>query len=955
MGEGDYVCSGYSVDLSYNYVDPENPGVTETRTLSTVTDSEGRYHFNNIPLMTDGSRTDFSVTVSLAMPSYKVTTNYTVTNSDSTVITPTNGTLVQSGQIYGYDTSGNKLTVSTAKLSDIGINYTKISKSITFMKDWVVDIFADSKRPEAVSFVYNTYYFDYNNVKTSVGLNTVVLNNLDNWREEMSYLPMYYDSEIRYELHYEIISETYTLRGETTPYTFTEASTGTFPYDTSFSVNETIATTQMIVTNAPKTSSIQLIKRDADDSSILIQGVEFTLWEKTALSSIPAENPDEYENVGGSIFKRIQTQSSNSNGVVVFSGLSSSSYFAVESSAANGYVLDTEHMEFEFTGVEHKTHTVYNTRTTSSVNIVKNVNSALDGATVPITVTWASDSKFSEDVHTQALSVTVEDGILSYNAGTVIVPWGFYMKVSEGSSPYSLAIDESKVTDNTSSTDILSEYSNNDVFTIVKNHNYTVTLSNKINAGTVKLNIVKNIDKVMADSAVPIKLTYASDASFTKNVTTENYTVSIISNTFSYNVATDVEIPSGYYVKVEEGSCSYTLNTTASNIVNTDTSAVVSSTYSSGQIFNINDNYTVTLTNKANYLSTFYCQKLWINSAGEILDEEQYTKANGTASASSSFSNVPIVLERTSDGTNWSSVTRKSNGNGILNPSASELQIAKAPSSVGITSNITTLLWTKRFGSQYWYLPQFDSSGNRYTYRIRETSCQTGYTEYTGEITYSTVIDGSGKKVTTASFTNPVTGVEDSYTSYAASEVYMQDYQQNFIIINYDSSVAVSRNMSIHKVDGNTNDVLPGAKFSLYSDEQCNTEIASAETSFDSYGNVKDAQFSALLPGTYYLKETEAPAGYQLPADKKTIVVAADGSVTVDGAAVTVTGNEFSITVANFIGITLPESGVSVTGLMIMIAGLILCTLAIIMAAKYSQKFYWEKLCRFREKTPQNN
>ena len=50
---------------------------------------------------------------------------------------------------------------------------------------------------------------------------------------------------------------------------------------------------------------------------------------------------------------------------------------------------------------------------------------------------------------------------------------------------------------------------------------------------------------------------------------------------------------------------------------------------------------------------------------------------------------------------------------------------------------------------------------------------------------------------------------------------------------------------------------LPGAVFGLYSDEDCNEEVARGET--NSSGNL---QFDRLVPGTYYVKEIEAPEGY---------------------------------------------------------------------------------------------
>lgn len=61
---------------------------------------------------------------------------------------------------------------------------------------------------------------------------------------------------------------------------------------------------------------------------------------------------------------------------------------------------------------------------------------------------------------------------------------------------------------------------------------------------------------------------------------------------------------------------------------------------------------------------------------------------------------------------------------------------------------------------------------------------------------------------------------------------------------------------------------LSGARFTLYNDEECTTQIATA-TSDDS-GNVT---FDKLRAGTYYLKEIQAPVGYVASNEKWTVTV----------------------------------------------------------------------------------
>ena len=63
-------------------------------------------------------------------------------------------------------------------------------------------------------------------------------------------------------------------------------------------------------------------------------------------------------------------------------------------------------------------------------------------------------------------------------------------------------------------------------------------------------------------------------------------------------------------------------------------------------------------------------------------------------------------------------------------------------------------------------------------------------------------------------------------------------------------------------------DGLSGARFTLYNDEECTTQIATATS--DDRGNVT---FDKLRAGTYYLKEIQAPVGYVASNEKWTVTV----------------------------------------------------------------------------------
>ena len=69
---------------------------------------------------------------------------------------------------------------------------------------------------------------------------------------------------------------------------------------------------------------------------------------------------------------------------------------------------------------------------------------------------------------------------------------------------------------------------------------------------------------------------------------------------------------------------------------------------------------------------------------------------------------------------------------------------------------------------------------------------------------------------------------------------------------------------------------LSGARFALYNDEECTTQIATVES--DDNGNVT---FDKLRAGTYYLKEIQAPVGYVASNEKWTVTVRKDSDTQV--------------------------------------------------------------------------
>lgn len=94
-----------------------------------------------------------------------------------------------------------------------------------------------------------------------------------------------------------------------------------------------------------------------------------------------------------------------------------------------------------------------------------------------------------------------------------------------------------------------------------------------------------------------------------------------------------------------------------------------------------------------------------------------------------------------------------------------------------------------------------------------------------------------------------------------------------------DTTVKVyTAKLNVLKVDAaNGTTPLDGAEFTLYTDEACETVAVNGATVTTADGG--KASFTGLAAGTYYLKETNAPAGYTLNNEVFTIVVSANGTI----------------------------------------------------------------------------
>lgn len=82
--------------------------------------------------------------------------------------------------------------------------------------------------------------------------------------------------------------------------------------------------------------------------------------------------------------------------------------------------------------------------------------------------------------------------------------------------------------------------------------------------------------------------------------------------------------------------------------------------------------------------------------------------------------------------------------------------------------------------------------------------------------------------------------------------------------------------LNLQKVKSDKTTGLSGAKFELYRDKECTTQIATATSGADGY-----VTFDKLRAGTYYLKEIQAPAGYVTSNEVWTVIVTKESKTSV--------------------------------------------------------------------------
>ncbi len=165
---------------------------------------------------------------------------------------------------------------------------------------------------------------------------------------------------------------------------------------------------------------------------------------------------------------------------------------------------------------------------------------------------------------------------------------------------------------------------------------------------------------------------------------------------------------------------------------------------------------------------------------------------------------------------------------------------------------------------------------------------------------------------------------------------------------NEDYTITKTFGIPVFKYTG-TNTPLPGAKFILSTDPNCKDSTKTLRFKLNSDDKYRYDETSVttkleslndgminiegIKAGTYYLKETEAPKGYNLLKTIQTIEISEDGSIKLNGKPIT-----NNVGVQNNTGSLLPSTGGMGTTLIYLIGGALVLGSGIVLANKKRAK-----------------
>lgn len=254
-----------------------------------------------------------------------------------------------------------------------------------------------------------------------------------------------------------------------------------------------------------------------------------------------------------------------------------------------------------------------------------------------------------------------------------------------------------------------------------------------------------------------------------------------------------------------------------------------------------------------NYDSTSRTTIYIINSDNKILNTNKTYKtilSEANNAANKTYTNITLSVDNTK-----LTFTKKEDGYYYSNP-------------VKVTSNgsYEVTISNNKFS--------YDKSGENYTFKIKESDLALGSIE---------------------NFTATVSSKEQAQSYYIAQNYNCGGSYQSVTLMQtkeIKSSVAnpvvlsgsvekASVSIKVGKIDSDKK-FIPGAKLLFQTEEQKNSDIdGTLITSTNEYFEIKD-----IKAGTYYIKEIEAPTGYNKTNKVYEIIVANDGTVKIDGKTI---------------------------------------------------------------------
>lgn len=144
-----------------------------------------------------------------------------------------------------------------------------------------------------------------------------------------------------------------------------------------------------------------------------------------------------------------------------------------------------------------------------------------------------------------------------------------------------------------------------------------------------------------------------------------------------------------------------------------------------------------------------------------------------------------------------------------------------------------------------------------------------GYADYNVSYDDAKYCDGDTRPGTTGNV--DTSGFTQSKATWQNGDNTATHYATHALLV-VNNSLAKGY-ISFRKLDG-IGQPLAGAKFTLYTDQSCSTAVATATSHED--GTV---QFTSQRAGIYYMKETEAPTGYEIDPTVYTVTVSDIGNV----------------------------------------------------------------------------